>query len=116
MSDNDLEMIDIDKQDPDLQEKQTDNDNEINDGSVLLDDYSDIPPLQSDEIADQIVNDGSESSLKIKYSFDGQDVIEGLVSIQNTIMLKKKLVYTVCLFVLFLVYMIDYTNIQSMIL
>lgn len=111
---NDLEMIDIDKKDPDMQVEQESI--EIDDGSVLLSDYQDLPPLESDEIDQETLEEESESSIHIEYSFNGDDVAEGLASVQNTLMIKKKIVYTVCLFILFSVYMLDYSNIQSMIL
>lgn len=115
-NDNDLEFIDTDKQDPDIKtiEKPTNETDEM--GSILIDDYTDIEPLQNDEIDEEIIEKESESSLKIKYSFNGTDVTEGLTSIQSTLMFKKNMVYSVCLLILFFVYMLDYSNFQSMML
>lgn len=115
---NDLELIDIDKdkQDPDIKPIE-----EINNdmGSILIDDYTDIEPLHNDEIDEETLQEDintNSDSLKINYSFNGQDVVEGLTSIQTTLMFKKNMVYTVCLLILFFVYMLDFANFQSMIL
>lgn len=107
--DNDLEMIDMDKIDVDIEEKE-----EVisTDGSILTDEYQSIEPLQSDKVDE----DEDEKSIELKYSFNGTDVIEGLTTIQAVLHYKKNMVYTVFLFILFLVYMLDFTNMQSQIL
>lgn len=119
--DNDLEMIDVDKHDPDFEEETIVIDNDDNysnsnnsDGSILTSDYDDLPPLESDEINEQV--EANESSIHIDYSFNGQDVIEGLTIMQTLTDFKKNITYTGFLLVIFMVYMLDFANFQSLVL
>lgn len=116
---NDLEMIDVDKQDPDFEEETIANHNNNSDGSILTSDYDDLPPIESDEIEEQIELNEVEAvknSIHIDYSFNGQDVIEGLTTMQALLNFKKHMIYTGVLFVIFMVYLLDFANFQSFVL
>lgn len=111
--DEDLKMIDTDKIDPDIEEVEDTSVDKVdtNDGSILTSDYEDLPPIESDEFEPQ-----KEHSINIEYSFKGEDVVEGLSTMQALLQFKKNMTYTGILSVIFFVYMLDFANFQSLIL
>lgn len=129
MEKNDLKSIDEDLKDPDIEYKeeltneqveQIEDANNVgenkisSDGSILTSNYEDLPPLESDEEIAENAKD--ENSIHVNYSFNGDDVIEGLTTMQEVLLFKKNMIYTGILSLVFAVYMIDYQNIQSLVL
>lgn len=112
-----LEMLDIDKLDPDFEEisQDVEQDGSINSyGSITTSDYDELAPLESDEVENE--TSSQEQSIHINYSFKGEDVVEGLTTMQALLQFKKNMIYTGILLVIFFVYMLDFANIQSLIL
>lgn len=97
------EIIDnsMDKKDPDIEIKQED----ISDGALLGE--------QLDGVAKPVLNEAFEAELegkqgiKIKYTFNGDDVKEGLAIFQAVTLRKRNLIYTAILAVLFIFYVIN---------
>lgn len=117
--DNELQMIDDEKNDPDFEVVKTTNSDKVDniiseDGSIITSDYDELPPLENDEQAEVLSE--KEDCIHIDYSFKGEDVVEGLSTMQAILRFKKNMINTIILSVVFLVYMLDFTNIQSIIL
>lgn len=105
-SENNLEntSVGMDKVDPDLENKEKST-GVSSHGGIETEQYDSLPPPPlNSELAESIED---RVGIEISYSFNGDDVKEGLTAFQSVVLKKRNMIYTVILVLIFVMYALN---------